>query len=866
MRFLFLICLLYTSFLDAQDSLFVDGQCVNKKGKNLESIRVSYHNIFTYSDTDGFFTLTLPKSEKINLLFEVEGFKFDREFDGKDRNRISLGKIKIPIQEESMVTVKGDRKDDDFISKLPRLDLQKLPTTNVERTLIYTTAASSNNELTSNYNVRGGSYDENLVYVNGFLINRPFLTRSGQQEGLSFIYSSLVQDIRFSGGGFEAKYGDKLSSVLDITYKTPDSLNASLTTSLLGVESHVAHKVSSRLNYLAGARYRSNGYLLNSLPTKGAYNPVFNDAQFVINYALTEKLTWSTIGHFSNNLYRFSPQTQQTDFGTVNEAYRLKIYFDGQEKTLFQTLTGGTALKWEVTKRTQLDFYASVFKTNEKEYFDVQGQYFINLLETNPAKENYGDSISSIGVGTFLNHARNNLQATIINIYHNGSFQLSDKQRFLWGINYQEDFFKDVLSEWKNIDSAGYNLSKQIPEPATLELNAVTKGNLSLNNRRFTSFVQHNVEWGNVKRDFPVQIPTFYTDSNGLTKKYVVLDTLESSYSKYILQTGLRSGYTEINNEYYLTPRISFAYFPRRYFIHQGKIVRRNTQLRISTGLYYQPPFYREFRTFDGTLNPSVQSQKSFHLITGYEFHFKMWNRKVPFKFTSEAYYKYFWDVNPYEIDNVRTRYYASNEAIAYAYGIDMNVHGEFVDGIQSFFKLGLLSTKENLLQDSYMEYRNKSGEKVIPGYTADDVITDSTLIQPGFIPRPTDQRFNCAILFQDRMPNYEMLSAQMGLYFGSRLPYGPPDLQRYKDTLRQNSYFRVDLGLSYDLLHKRKSNPSLKQARFSDALVSFEIFNLLGINNVLSKQWVQDVTGKYYAIPNYLTQRRYNIKLILRI
>jgi outer membrane receptor protein involved in Fe transport len=271
-------------------------------------------------------------------------------------------------------------------------------------------------------------------------------------------------------------------------------------------------------------------------------------------------------------------------------------------------------------------------------------------------------------------------------------------------------------------------------------------------------------------------------------------------------------------------------------------------------------------RTFTGQLNTAVKSQKSLHIVGGGDFNFDMWERDVPFKFTAEAYYKYLWDVNPYEVDNVRTRYYANNDAVAYAYGLDLNLHGEFVPGVQSFFKVGFLSTKEDIKNDSYKEYYNAAGEKIIFGYSEDQVAIDSAVIKPGYIPRPTDQLMNFAILFQDRMPGFESLSAEMGLLFGTRLPYGPPDFDRYKDTLRQKSYFRVDLGISYDFLYKKKKVQSKFIQKFSDAVISLEVFNLLGINNVLSKQWIQDVSGKYYSIPNYLTQRRFNLKLMLRI
>jgi hypothetical protein len=301
--------------------------------------------------------------------------------------------------------------------------------------------------------------------------------------------------------------------------------------------------------------------------------------------------------------------------------------------------------------------------------------------------------------------------------------------------------------------------------------------------------------------------------------------------------------------------------------VNNGRIARRNISYRLSSGLYYQPPFYREFRTLEGSLNTQVKSQKSLHVVAGTELLFSMWDREQPFKLSGELFYKYLWDVNPYEIENVRTRYYADNNAVAYAYGFDVNIHGEFVEGIESFFKLGILSTKENLKDDSYKEYYNAAGDKIIFGYSNDQIITDSATFFPGFIPRPTDQLFNFGALVQDKMPGLENFTVQMGMQFSTGLPYGPPDRTRYKDTLRLKSYFRVDLGLAYDLISENKTRKDNFWGRnFSDALISLEIFNLLGINNVLSKQWIQDVQGKYYAIPNYLTQRRINLKFICKI
>jgi hypothetical protein len=517
------------------------------------------------------------------------------------------------IQDNRGVVVRQEGQNPFEIEKLPQLNLKGI--VGLERTLTLTTAATSNNELTSNYNVRGGNYDENLVYVNGFQVFRPFLTRSGQQEGMSFIHSSLVEDVRFSAGGFAANYGDRLSSVLDITYKTPDAFHASAMASLLGVEAHVEEAISQRFNFLVGARYRSNGYFLNTLPTKGAYNPVFADAQILTNYQLNEHWTWSFLGHFSTNAYRFAPQTAQSDFGTANEAYRLMIYFEGQENSNFQTLMGGTSLKY-AKDQLKLDFYASAFQSDEREYFDILGQYFINELETDPSKEEFGDSIATLGVGGFLNHGRNRLRAEIFSVYHNGSYLIEDgftdvnknRKRYneiSWGFQLQADHFKDQLSEWRLIDSSGYSLPQT--QPDSIVLFETIKGNLSLDGYRSTAFVQWSNSWTRVQRNKMV---------NGVYKvegrKETWTDTLDISTRRLNFQLGLRGGYTSINKEPYFTPRLSFSYAPAAYMWQDGKAVRRGLLFKFSTGLYYQPPLYREFRTFDGQLALGVQAQKIF--------------------------------------------------------------------------------------------------------------------------------------------------------------------------------------------------------------------------------------------------------------
>jgi len=374
-----------------------------------------------------------------------------------------------------------------------------------------------------------------------------------------------------------------------------------------------------------------------------------------------------------------------------------------------------------------------------------------------------------------------------------------------------------------------------------------------------------NSMFSNNRRDNIVTVERKRKVNDTLKVIETFIDTISSSISRLVFDYGIRAGYTSINKELYFTPRVSLSYFPRVYMVQDGKVTRRNVKLRLASGLYYQPPFYREFRTFDGQLNTNVLAQKSFHLVGGTDIYFNMWKRDSPFKFSAEVFYKRMWDLNVFEVQNVRTRYYADNDSRAFAYGLDLNIYGQFIEGIESFFKIGLLNTKEDLLNDSYVNYFNSEGEIVTP-YIENQVVVDSATIYPGYIPRPTDQLLNFGALIQDRMHGYESYTVQLGFQFGTPLPFGPPDQEHYKDTLRNaQPYFRVDLGMSYDLLYKKKEKSNFLHNNFTDAKISLEVFNLLGINNVLSKQWIQDVNGTYYSIPNFLTQRRLNLKFILR-
>ncbi|MCC6702582.1 MAG: hypothetical protein IT221_13715 [Fluviicola sp.] len=855
----------------------VSGKVVDKKGKAFPDIILTIisptDTIQRVTDTEGVFSFKTA-ANSVRIIVQDEQVLKEVTVQIPSSESYQLDNIKVDVEYIPTVVI-NQTTTDNGLERLELIDFAKQTNNKVESYLVLTTAASSRNELTSNYNVRGGSYDENLVYVNGFLVNRPFLTRSGQQEGLSFINSALVSELYFSAGGFQSIYGDKLSSVLDIKYKDPKAFHASALAGLMGVEAHVEDALgkADRFRYLLGARYRANGYLLNSLPTKGNYNPVFWDAQLLTVYDVSDRLKWSVLAHTSSNRYQFEPETQQTDFGTSSEAYAFNIYFDGQENTRFLTTTIGTSLGYEsFDQRFQATTYFTAFNSNEGENFDIQGQYYINELETDPSQEEFGDSIAVLGVGTFLNHARNRLVASIYSAYHDGSYTLKtfkqtnyhSQHQLKYGFGAQFDNFTDELSEWRMIDSAGYS----VPQGTSteVELFETIKGKLNLQNQRYHAYVQQHSEWRKEKKNIPVRYTKLIKDRKGIVTDTLVIDSIiPSSQSRLQFDLGVRGLYTSYNDEGMITPRASLTFIPIRFVYHNGQFVRRLVKLKLAAGFYYQPPFYREFRTFTGGLNPTVQSQKSFHLVAGTEYNFFMWGRKSPFKVSAEGYYKYLWDINPYEIENVRIRYYADNIATGYATGLDMNLHGEFVPGIQSFFKVGLLSTKEDIKGDYYYKYFNVDGVQVTPGLTTDS-IADSLRVEPGGIRRPTDQHLTIGVLFQDQMPGLERFGVQVGINYGSRLPYGPPDYTRYKDTLTMKSYFRVDLGLSVDLLYKKHQKQDKWYSKMQEAMVFVEVFNLLGVNNVLSKQWIQDVSGKYYSIPNYLTQRRFNVKLLIRI
>ncbi|RLD33236.1 MAG: TonB-dependent receptor, partial [Bacteroidetes bacterium] len=777
--------------------------------------------------------LSVPAATELTLLVSYIGYErqmFLVILDEGQRKELQVVMIisaeqlpDIEIVDKQIRHTNLQRLDPKIASEIPTLG------SGVEAILKTLPGVSSNNELSSQYSVRGGNFDENLVYVNGIEIYRPFLIRSGQQEGLSFVNPVLVSSIMFSAGGFESKYGDKMSSVLDIQYKKPTTFGGSFQASLLGAEAHVEGRSKNhKFTYLTGFRYKSNSYILKSLETEGDYKPKFADVQALFAYRISPKVELSFLGNYARNSYNVKPSSRQTEFGTIQEAYRLSIYFEGQELDRFENYMGALSLDYFPEDNLRLQFITSGFQTHESETFDILGEYYIGRLENQLDDEQFGEVVEAQGVGAFLDHARNYLKASVFNVEHKGYLDMS-KHYLQWGVRYQHEIINDKLNEWELVDSAGYTIPEPpftVGDPAPiynpqLELFSAYRTDTSFSSNRLSAFIQNS--W-----NFHI----------GTANAYLI--------------AGVRASYWDINKQFIFSPRATLSVKP---------MWKKDILFRFSAGYYQQPPFYRELRDLHGRINPDVRAQKSIHFVASMDWDFKAWNR--PFKFVTEAYYKILEDLVPYTVDNVRIRYYGDNLSKGFAYGIDFKVNGEFIKGIESWASVSLLKTMEDIKDDNYWEYYNEAGQEIIPGYTPDQVATDSTQIFPGYIPRPTDQRFHFAIFFQDYIPRNPTWKMHIKLLFGTGLPFGAPNSPKYEHIYRTPSYRRVDIGFSKQLIGGYSSfGPKNPLKYIKSAWISLEIFNLFQIANTISYIWVKDKNGREYAVPNYLTPRLINLRL----
>ena len=808
--FLLMLCILLSSSMYAQQA-WVKGSIKDEQARPIADVLISIAQQSVLSDANGFFQIAVPAEKDILLQLSKTGF-IAQQYPlrlKKEESRILAVQLKERIFEIKEVIKRADRQR--FEAGAIIVDASKAninPSTIGGIEGLIKTLVGSTNELTSQYNVRGGNYDENLVYVNDFEITRPFLVRSGQQEGLSFVNADLTNHVQFSVGGFQSKYGDKMSSVLDITYKKPKQFAGSASLSLLGGSLHLeGASKNNKLTYLVGLRQKTNQYLLQAQPTKGVYNPSFTDVQTLINYKVNEQWEWEFLANYARNRFTFYPEEQTASFGLVNKAYQLRMFYTGAELDQFDTRFTGVSTTYRPNKNLRLKFLASSYASNERETYDISGEYLLGELETDLGKANFGQVKTYLGTGVIQNYARNFLQVQQHTIGHRGSC-IYKKQVWLWGADFQSISIKDQLLEWERRDSAGFT---QPYNPAQLTMMKSYRSNADLSYEKIQGFVQNNFKWN---------------------------DSLDLTFS-----VGLRFNYNFLNQELVFSPRMQVAYKPKW---------KRDVVWRAALGWYAQPPLYREMRNLEGTLNTQLLAQKSMHAVLGYDYN-AHWGRR-PLRITNEVYYKSLWDVVPYEYDNVRIRYFGKNNASAYAYGLETRFYGDLVKNATSWISVGLMKTAEDLNDDFYT-LKNVSG-------------VDSAIVRPGFIPRPSDQRLMLGMYYEDYLPNKENIKVHLNFMYGTGLPFGPPDQIRYSDTLRLPSYKRVDIGFSAQLFQRKQDAlaPMAPHKKINSAWLSLEVFNLLGIQNTLSYTWVQDQSsGKTYAVPNRLTSRLLNLKLILK-
>ena len=814
LRFLFIFLCCLPVILNAQETAFVTGRITDENQMPIFLANVAIpgtpHGAVT--DEEGNFKLEIPANEELTLSISYLGFQqitINLRLQPGQTQEINQV-LTETVQNLNEVIIREQHERATTINRIDIKTLDMLPNIsgNLETILYTLPGVSSRNELSSQYSVRGGNFDENLVYVNLIEIHRPFLVRSGQQEGLSFINPDMVSSIKFSAGGFDALYGDKMSSVLDITYRRPVKFGGSASISLLGGSLQLeGASRNRRFTHISGFRYKTSQYLLNSLEIKGEYNPNFYDFQTLLTYKLAPEWEISFLGNIAFNRYHFIPETRNTDFGTFQNPLNLRIYYEGQEQDRFDSYTGAMTLHYTPSDQLSLKIVGSAYYSIEQEHYDILGEYLINELDNRLDSETYGDSILNIGIGGQLNHARNNLNAFVYSAAHLGTL-VRERNTLKWGAKWQHERIRDRISEWEMIDSVGYS----VPYTGyTITLFDVIKSNNRLYSNRLTSFIQNTM-------------------------------TFESNNTMFFLSAGIRASYWDLNNQFLLSPRVTFSLKPDW---------KRDLVFRLATGYYYQPPFYKELRYPDGSLNPDLQAQKSIHFVLGGDYVFTAWDR--PFKFTTEIYYKHLDELVPYKLDNVRIEYAGENLARGYAVGLDMKIHGEFVPGAASWASLSLMKTEEDIIGDYYID---EDGNRRI------DI---------GYYPRPTDQRIMVGIYFRDYFPSLPDYKVLLNLIYGSGLPFSPPNIPRYDLQFRMPSYKRVDIGFSKVL---KRENATLKDGNpfrhFRSIWISAEVFNLLGVRNVISYTWVKTVSNQddvpgAFAVPNYLTGRRFNLKLTAR-
>ncbi len=805
---------LFTNFLAAQNGT-IKGVIKNEKGIPIENVSVSFEEKGTTSNDKGEYQLQIPSGKFITIIFSHLSHNTLNKRIRVSKNRTVYYSPKLSIKTEVIdsVIIENNRDKVQGIDNIDIKTVQNLPSANagIESTLKNIgLGVSSNNELSTQYNVRGGNYDENLVYVNGIEVYRPFLVRSGQQEGLSFVNPDLAQNVRFSAGGFQAKYGDKLSSVLDITYRKPQQFNAKIDASFLGASATLENTfLNNKLSAIFGARYRNNSLFVNSQDIESNFRPSFTDVQTYVSYQLNDKLTLDFLGTFSINDYDYKPFTRRTDFGTLANAQALIVNYQGQENDQYLTLFGALKADYKVSENLTVNLTSSVYNTQEEEYFDIFAFYGIGEVNADFGSDNFGDVEFTQAIGSQLDHARNDLDALIANVQLRTTLKKEDNI-FEFGAKYQVEDIRDRIIEWQVIDSAGFSLRPPGIPSRDEPYNEFTGPIIPFIGTRATNNITIDRVSG-----FAQWSRRFFINEDQLW-----------------INTGVRAQNWKVNSDNIdsksqtvISPRAQLAYKPNW---------EKDMLFRVSGGYYYQPPSYRELRDSLGVVNPNVKAQRSIHFVLGNDYSFKLWER--PFKLVTEAYYKSLTNVNPYTINNVQIRYRAKNNATAYAAGFDARLNGEFVPGTESYVTIGYLVTEENI--------ENR-----------------------GYISRPTDQRFKVAVLFQDYVPSNPNLKMYLNMVYNTGLPGGSPSYaDPYLFQNRLKNYFRSDIGISYVFVDQKKRPKQQWLQKFKELSAGIELFNMFDVQNTITNTWVQDIsTQSSRAVPNFLSGRVLNLKVSMQ-
>ena len=813
----FFILLFLLPLISFSQKSYIKGVVLDVNNNPIENVTISstYNNNKTGATTNinGFYSIEINALKDVNIVYSHLSYK-------KISFTINLKINEVyefyPVMDEDIEQI-----EEIVLKSSQKRELESIITINpqiirtikgaqpgVENLLKTLPGVNISNELSTQYSVRGGNFDENLVYVNGIEIYRPFLVRSGQQEGLSFVNSDLIKNIKFSAGGFQSKYGDKLSSVLDIEYKNPQINNVSGSLNLLGGNVTIQNiSKNAKTSNIFGVRYRDNSMLVNSKETVTNYNPKFIDIQSFLTSNFTEKFSLNFLTYMSINDYNYKPQSRQTNFGTLDAPTALIVYYDGHEKDKYQTLFGATKLNYKVSENLDLSLIASAFQTSEKEYFDILAQYRLGEVNNNIGDEDLGDVEFSEGIGSQLSHARNNLNALIYNIEHKGVYN-TNNNNYEWSIKLTKEDIKDRIVEWEVIDSTGYSI-----DPPFFE---------NIGDQPYTPNEGPIVPYQNIRK-------TNTTKTKRIQSYFQWSKNSSIGSSKLYTNVGARLHGWSIDNE-----KTNFVFSPR-FQVGIKPDWKKDMIFKLSGGVYYQPPFYRELRDYSGEINYDVKAQKSLQLVASNEYSYTIWNR--PFKLTSEIYYKDMSDINAYTVDNVRIRYLANNSTKAYAYGLDIRLNGEFIKGTESWFSFGYLNTKENIDNQ-------------------------------GYIPRPSDQRLKFGILFQDYIPNIPDLKMYLNLVYNSGVPGGAPSYaDAYDYQNRLPDYRRVDLGISYMMIKESTTYNRGWRKNFSELSIGLEIFNMFDMQNSITNTWVRDVYSKrQYSIPNYLTPRILNLTIDMKL